>query len=575
MTLKIIEIENIKGIKKYSFSLDILPNKPSILVAPNGFGKSSFATAFNLLQTDKLVVSEYLLHKYDHKNRPRLFIKYENPDDTIVDLEATDSINTIKDHFDYFVINSQVDAKGTGVNYGSEMTINPVILVDEVPTKVKFNYLLKTQKQRFGRNNKILPNINLLLSNLILVRRIYESISILDNALENQIQQKITEFTNEVNDQTGTYKDLIAWIEENKIDHLRKIDCLNYLAQIVHEFNFFDSNTDMFLAVIQLVNLYGDDKSDFEKACKYKAYELEKENYKEILKSFNSSWREVNLKESAKQLIVEFPNFYSISNGQRDILSFVSLLERAKRSLKKNSNILVIDEIFDYLDDANLITVQYYITEMIEEYRMMGRRIYPLILTHLDPGYFKNFTFSKQKVYYLDSCKVKVNQNLIDLLRKREDPSIKDDISKYLFHFHPSYINKRLEFRNAGLKETWGEEQNFDNFINQEVTKYLNREIEYDPFAICCAIRKKIENFVYEKIECINQRQIFIDTHTTRKKLDFAEGIGVSIPEKYYLLGIIYNDGMHWKHGQDNVYQVASKLENWNIRHLIKDIFSR
>jgi len=43
--LKVIEIENIKGISHKRFQLDILPNKPSLLVAPNGFGKSSIAVA--------------------------------------------------------------------------------------------------------------------------------------------------------------------------------------------------------------------------------------------------------------------------------------------------------------------------------------------------------------------------------------------------------------------------------------------------------------------------------------------------------------------------------------------------
>ena len=45
--LKVIEIENIKGIGHKRFALDIWPNKPSLLVAPNGFGKSSFAVAIN------------------------------------------------------------------------------------------------------------------------------------------------------------------------------------------------------------------------------------------------------------------------------------------------------------------------------------------------------------------------------------------------------------------------------------------------------------------------------------------------------------------------------------------------
>jgi hypothetical protein len=204
MTLKIIEIENVKGIKKYSFSLDILPNKPSILVAPNGFGKSSFAAAFNLLNADGLVVGEYSVHKNEAANRPRLFIRYQKPDNTIVDLEADHSINTIKDQFDCFVINSQIGAKGTGVNYGSEMTINPVTLIDLIPEKLKFNYSLKFQQKSFGLNNKILPNIKSLLSNSKLIEIINEKVTILDNALECQIQLKIGEFVNEVNQQLGT-----------------------------------------------------------------------------------------------------------------------------------------------------------------------------------------------------------------------------------------------------------------------------------------------------------------------------------------------------------------------------------
>lgn len=37
--------------------------------------------------------------------------------------------------------------------------------------------------------------------------------------------------------------------------------------------------------------------------------------------------------------------------------------------LTKLDNILIIDEVFDYLDDANLMAVQYYITQMIKEFK--------------------------------------------------------------------------------------------------------------------------------------------------------------------------------------------------------------
>lgn len=200
MTLKQIEIENIKGIQKHSFYLDILPNRPSILVAPNGFGKTSFATAFGLLRPDGLQFTEYYnLHRYDTYNLPRLSIKYQKPDKTVIDLEASHNSNTIKNSFDYFVINSLIDAKGTGTNYGSELTIRSVCLVEEIPEKVKFSYSPKAQKKVFGINGKILPNIKNLLSSSIFINSISQSESVLDATLKDINQRKIAEFTSRIN----------------------------------------------------------------------------------------------------------------------------------------------------------------------------------------------------------------------------------------------------------------------------------------------------------------------------------------------------------------------------------------
>ncbi len=54
MKIKSIEIKNVKGIGNHTFQLDLIPNKPNILVAPNGFGKSSFGIAFDSLYRNKI-----------------------------------------------------------------------------------------------------------------------------------------------------------------------------------------------------------------------------------------------------------------------------------------------------------------------------------------------------------------------------------------------------------------------------------------------------------------------------------------------------------------------------------------
>ena len=45
--IKSIEINKVKGIDNLKLELNLIPNKPSIFVAPNGFGKSSITIAFD------------------------------------------------------------------------------------------------------------------------------------------------------------------------------------------------------------------------------------------------------------------------------------------------------------------------------------------------------------------------------------------------------------------------------------------------------------------------------------------------------------------------------------------------
>ncbi|MDO9511112.1 MAG: hypothetical protein Q7J34_05095 [Bacteroidales bacterium] len=58
MNIISVEITNVKGIGNRLFQLDLQPNKPNILVAPNGFGKSSFALAFDRLKRDKIELGD-------------------------------------------------------------------------------------------------------------------------------------------------------------------------------------------------------------------------------------------------------------------------------------------------------------------------------------------------------------------------------------------------------------------------------------------------------------------------------------------------------------------------------------
>lgn len=155
------------------------------------------------------------------------------------------------------------------------------------------------------------------------------------------------------------------------------------------------------------------------------------------------------------------------------------------------------------------------------------------------------------------------------ILINRDNHLIKDNLSRHYLHFDPIPINIRPDFETLNLKPTWGDSSIFEIYINDEFGKYLSNESIYDPFAVCCAVRKKIEEFVYNQLENEDFKEEFIETNKTPNKLDYADSKGVKIPETYYLLGIIYNDGLHWKNHES---AIAGKLEHLTIRKMISEI---
>jgi hypothetical protein len=78
MKIKTIEIQNLKGIGNKSFILDLLPNKPNLLVASNGFGKSSISIGFDSLKRNKIELDDKHYHQDNSSNRPILSLVVED-----------------------------------------------------------------------------------------------------------------------------------------------------------------------------------------------------------------------------------------------------------------------------------------------------------------------------------------------------------------------------------------------------------------------------------------------------------------------------------------------------------------
>ena len=101
MNITSIQIKNIKGIENKSFKLDLPPNKPNILVAPNGFGKSSFAIGFDSLKSSKIELDDKHYYLNQPSNRPEIILTLT----TGQTLRANDTQNTIADFFEIVISN--------------------------------------------------------------------------------------------------------------------------------------------------------------------------------------------------------------------------------------------------------------------------------------------------------------------------------------------------------------------------------------------------------------------------------------------------------------------------------------
>lgn len=578
MNITAIEIKNVKGIDHRQFNLELFPNKPNLLVAPNGFGKSSIATAFASMNSKRMTLLDKDHHKEDTNQPPELSITFDGQT-----LTADPSKNEIREQFDVSVIRSGLIPKATKRNMGgftqvsASLEIGP-ILIRKLPSKVEFSYQVSGARSAFGSNGKILPNI----SDLLKAHELYGAIVDCDlSRLKLKgVQKSIASVIERINGQSGTASQLEEWINNNLRDDLHAIAPLNELATGLLRLNLASELTQSFLMALQIAELYKTDMKSFSAAVSWLEYVVEKNDYHGLIQSFcSSNWQWAKLAEDKKKKILSviFPQAHQLSNGQRDVLTLVVKMHKALYEGSKKPLILVIDEVFDYLDDANLVAFQYYVTCLIQEYKKRGQTIYPVILTHLDPGVFFDFCFNNHQIrtHYLQVTSSGKSKDMLKLIEIREkndtEQTVKERLDEFWFHFNPDSCEiPEGEWPNA-LKAEWRKSEDFHAYATSELDRYL-RGKKFDALAVCIAIRVTIESRVFALLITAEQNEKFIETHKTKEKLNFAASHIPDIPETYFLLGLIHNANLHWRQGKDFVTPLVSKLQHPTIYNLIAQL---
>ena len=370
--IKRIKIKNIKGIeeKEFTFNDLLLANRVNILVANNGFGKSSIAKAFEYLNDASIQLNNDDINIDKSLENPFVEIEYKINDNNIIKI-ADNEKNNIREDLEFEVINSKLRAGGTG---GVAVLTTENIDICRIYEKVSFSYKLTDFLKDYNLNDfSKLFNLVSYIDNEDLLFEINDNKDYLNNT---SLNKKIDNFLSSI-DISMTKKEIFNQIvNENKINNILSSNAGNILFNLIKNYeiknNCYISDENTLFNFIQIYYIYKDKKKINDK-IKYVHSKNDKNYCIDVLKKCNTIKRskiyEEHLNSKGKFLRLKLPKVSTISNGQRDLLCFVASFLKmiiSGKSLKK-MKICVIDEVFDYLDGANLLFIQYLISNFISQ----------------------------------------------------------------------------------------------------------------------------------------------------------------------------------------------------------------
>lgn len=577
-----ITCKHVKGIDDLVVDCDFCPNRPNFLVAPNGSGKSSLATAFASLNSKRLKLADADFYKGKEWDDSSLSVSF----DTGETLSANADVNEIANKMDVQVVRSGLYANMTNRRAGprvfsqTKMSVQKCVLYDKSPASVHMDYSVKAERQKYpsGVRGKM-SNLAGLFSNCEFLAELLDCNAAFNSTTGSRYCAAINEFFKAMIC-LGASGDESDAAEEEAIAVIASVKPLTAIKEILDRWLPEKDGISNYLDAIQINRFIGGKRSEVKGAYAYLRFLKIKHDVNEMLPSLNRTRYEVRARVKDHRLVVDFPDWDDASNGEIDVLQLCVALFRARVRLgEKESSLLLIDEVFDYLDDANLLVAQHLLLEMMRQFRDSGKRLYVVILTHLDPGLFKSFRFRHFHTSYISSSDDEIKRGclqklLVDRTRcQKEQDDIYEMVSSHYLHFSncdlaprnvSSYVSKK------GLGDELKEPGPFRSEMEARLVDYFSGK----PFAaseVCCGVRIAVERLCYEALTSEEDRAAYLGIKRgTEDRLRYAEEHGVGVPETFHLLGSIYNSCMHpsGKPGEDEL--VRRQLGNNIIRHMIE-----
>src|SRR5574344_1433533 len=314
-----ITISNIKGygITDNSIDVNIDPSRVNILVAPNGFGKSSIAVAFKSLKKTKLDVETSALHNQDKTLEPSVSICLDS--NTYI---ANSNKNDISKEIIPYVINCKLDVKATSQNIHGQYSISKgsMIIGDveicSIPAKQPKFYKYSELTNHFGTKGTVLTNIGPLFDNNEFVGLVQDYAQCFEKFKKATKKQALIEkVVAKIQQGTGTISEIRKSIADNVFSSLEaEYESLDNLLS----YGSRSSHIDKFDLFYQLFYLYKYKKDELMKASRRAFYNNFKLRFDENLHLLDTTLKGIKSSENknTNKLMVKFPEANRISNGQ-------------------------------------------------------------------------------------------------------------------------------------------------------------------------------------------------------------------------------------------------------------------
>lgn len=302
----------------------------------------------------------------------------------------------------------------------------------------------------------------------------------------------------------------------------------------------------------------------------------------ERIADFNTTGLSLRCSNSKGKAYLSFGRAARMSNGERDVLSFVASLLVFESKLSEKPSILIIDEVFDYLDGANLLAVQYYLSKIIESVNESGNVIFPIIMTHLDPQVFKSYCLKRMAIHYLENrSSIDLNDKVVQLLFLRSALRQKNDkdcesLERNMLHYNPNNWIIPKDLLSYLPEGFWADSQSFKDYLKEEIEKYISGK-DFNALAVVIALRNKIEEKTV-KLLPDEKKEDYYNKHGADKKLAYVEYCGCDLPELFYLVQPLCNDSAHLTNGKDienknKMESVYMMLCSKQIQEMIRKIY--